>query len=383
MAVAISTQRRTSALAWAPPALVTPTIVDYTDAGPYDVTAGVQRAPEYQFPANVDLVVRLPLGWNHNGYGVNARQATPVRRPAGVLVWGGRNVVVPGGEIDVAADYATQQATSHGYPDYGLNTHNRALTLRAFSAGTTHVEGVKISGAWLYEAIDLLGNNARTIQFCNILVDDVVGPDGRKAGVRYHPEYAPGSEPVPGGDHDGGDVMQPHAGWGALRIDGLEARRSWFQGLFLPAPATYEAGTVDIRNVSLRDFEGPGAAYRIGYQLDGTTPVVARVHNVWFEPTPIWRNGSGVTGQFAFNAGRRTVRNAVYTRNVAIGGSVLSDEAGPYATSAELLDDLAQPGGRVRQGRPGLRVLSGNPGSGYTSPGYLTTNPSVLRIPGV
>ena len=160
-------------LSWAPPALVNPTVV---------------RVDENHHTLNLDpdrdYVVSLP--------------ARPVVLDGGLVVLGGRNVVLIGGEIEVpAASTAPKTA------------QRRGLYLRD-QRGTVHIEGLRIDGPDLAEGIDLDQRQGAVVQLENIQLGTVQGS--------YETNHA--------------DLLQTWAGPRVLRVDGLQGTTG-YQGLFL------------------------------------------------------------------------------------------------------------------------------------------------------
>lgn len=372
--MATRTRRRVRYLAWAPPALSAPRIIDYVDAGPYDVTAGIQRADTYQFSNTEDLVVRLPRGGDA-GHGLNTRQLAPLNRTTGASLRGGRNILIFGGEIDISTDHVTALGRTYGTPNYYANQQQRGLWFQHSVTGTIHVEGVRITGQYLYEAVDLRStSDGTTLQLCNIAVVSAVGPDGDRASVRYWPELSAGATL----DHDGGDIIQTQTSWGAIRIDGLACDTAWYQGLFLKREGAAVAGEIDLRNISLSDYQGGGGALYLDRAADNS-PIPARMHNMWVDTSR--RRATVGTGVVARAADTKAVETVVYAAGSPVG--VLSADAeGGFVTHSSYLTDIGAAGGKVRAGRPPLRVLSGNPGEGYVSPGYLHADPTRLLTPG-
>ncbi len=209
-------------LTWAPPELEDPETIQITED---DATLQLEPDQDYE------LV--LP--------------DEPLVREGGVTVYGGRNVVLIGGEIVVP------QGDDEGN---GL----RALFLRD-QTGTVHVEGVKLSGEGLGEGINLDQREGAVVQLQNIWVGEVFG--------------------VLEGHH--GDLVQLWAGPAELRVDGLTGSTG-YQGLFLlpkqfgeqPEPERFDLRRVDIS----------GAEDGNGYLLwrdDLDWPLVTT--DVWVAPT--------------------------------------------------------------------------------------------------
>ena len=224
-------------LSWAPPVLTDPQTID---------VSATNR--DLRLQPGQDYVVRLP--------------STPLVGANGLIVGGGRNVVIVGGEISVPA----------GVPADG--TANRGLYLKD-QTGTVHVEGVRITGAGLGEGIDLDQRLGAVVQLQNIRVDTVRGSAS--------------------GHH--ADVVQAWSGPRQLRVDGLTGHTT-YQGLFL-LPQQYgsqaQPEVVDLRRV---DLHGTSTS---GHQLwrDALAWPLS-LSDVWVAPrTPgvpdtfLWPTGTG------------------------------------------------------------------------------------------
>ncbi|MFC3686898.1 hypothetical protein [Aquipuribacter hungaricus] len=210
-------------LSWAPPVLEDPTVVEITAE---DTSLKLDQEKDYE------LV--LP--------------DEPLVSSGGLSVYGGRNVVMVGGEISVPPQEEEEQS--------GL----RALYLRD-QTGTVHIEGVKLTGEGLGEGINLDQREGAVVQLQNIWVGEVFGTvDG------HH-----------------GDLIQAWAGPAELRVDGLTGSTG-YQGFFLlpkqfgdqPEPELFDLRRVDIT----------GAEDRSAYMLwrdDLDWPLVTS--DVWVDPT--------------------------------------------------------------------------------------------------
>lgn len=123
-----------------------------------------------------------------------------LRHRDGLVISGGRNVVLIGGEI------APSNSVAEGLDETAVL---RGLYLRD-QTGTIHIEGLRITGEELEEGINLSQTTGATVQLANIAVDTV---HGNKEGSHA-------------------DVLQVWAGPKTLKVDRL-AGRSQYQGLFL------------------------------------------------------------------------------------------------------------------------------------------------------
>lgn len=208
-------------LTWAPPELDDPETVEITEE---DADLRLDQDKDYE--------VVMP--------------DEPLRR--GVSIYGGHNVVLVGGEINL--------------PERGEDEEGglRGLYLRD-QTGTVHVEGLKLDGEGLGEGINLDQREGAVVQLQNIWVGEVFGEvDG------HH-----------------GDLIQAWAGPSELRVDGLTGSTS-YQGFFLlpqqfgdqPEPELFDLRRVDIS----------GAADKSAYMLwrdDNSWPLVTS--DVWVAPT--------------------------------------------------------------------------------------------------
>ncbi|HCE43137.1 MAG TPA: hypothetical protein DET40_06295 [Lentisphaeria bacterium] len=224
-------------LSWAPPSMEKPATVEVSNEN-----------RDLKLDKEKDYIIKMP--------------ATPLSADGGLSIYGGRNVVLVGGEI------------RHDAP---LKEGQSALTRRGIyikgSTGTVHIEGLWITGENLAEGfnIDLRDNNILQIQ--NVRVDTVHGSrEGHHA-----------------------DVIQTWAGPSELRIDRLTGSTT-YQGFFLlpnqhfkgPAPKLF-----DLRRINLKDG---------GYLLWQGSEFPLRTEDVWADPVPgrswpdlvLWPKGSSV-----------------------------------------------------------------------------------------
>jgi hypothetical protein len=243
-------------LTWAPPQLQAPTVVRPSATKRW-LTLDSSR----------DYVVEMP--------------SEALRGSGGIVIEGGRNVRLIGGEIfipDQGASWTGSKAAS-GYPG-GLTFMDarRGLYLKN-QTGTVHVEGLLIHGDDLAEGIDLDQRFGATVQFQNIRVEGLRARD-QVNFTDIHP-----------------DVIQTWAGPGELRVDRLTGD-SDYQGFFL---APNQFGTqppprlVDLRRVNLIGRE---TARHLLWQ-SGTFPIA--VTDVWVRPAfgkslvnSMWPHGGSV-----------------------------------------------------------------------------------------
>jgi hypothetical protein len=182
-------------LAWAPPELTDPTTVQLT-ADHKDLKLDQDR----------DYILKMPTDGPLEAKGTS--------------IWGGRNVVLIGGEISVPAD------------DRG-----RGLALKS-QTGTVHVEGLRITGPGLTEGIDLQEGDGAVVQLENVRVD---APQGSRSTNHA-------------------DVIQSWAGPKVLRIDRFTASTT-YQGFFmLPTQHTDQGppDEFDLRHVDLHGLKDSG-----------------------------------------------------------------------------------------------------------------------------
>jgi hypothetical protein len=183
---------------WAPPALENPETVQVTN----------ERSKLELDPAR-DYVLEMP--------------DEPLASPGGLVVAGGRNVVLVGGVIRI------------GWQGREVKSHQRRGLFLTGQTGTVHVEGLHITGPDLGEGINLDQRRGATVQLVNIRVDTVRARDQRRF-TDSHP-----------------DLLQTWAGPRRLRIDGFRGRTG-YQGFFL-TPRQFDPRQrpveVDIRNVSI------------------------------------------------------------------------------------------------------------------------------------
>jgi hypothetical protein len=184
-------------LAWEPPELVNPIELTITSA-------------KQSYTLNDSRDYRIRFG-------------EVLRAPGGLVLVGGHNVVIIGGKIEVP-----DSASTDALQRRGMYLKNQT--------GTIHVEGVHIAGPNLAEGINLDQRRGATVQFQNILVDEVHG--------------------TAGGHH--ADILQTWAGPKTLRINGLTGTTQ-YQGLFLLPHQHWKYAVVenwDIRNVDITSTAG-------------------------------------------------------------------------------------------------------------------------------
>jgi hypothetical protein len=276
-------------LTWAPPALQNP-ITRHVD-----VTGGLGT-----LDATRDYVLIMP--------------SAP--RTEALVINGGRNVVLIGGEVAIPYQGTSPTITSR-----------RALYI-ANSTGTVHVEGLLLHGDDISEGIQINAPSA-VVQIQNVSVRNVHARDQ----VRFSDNHP--------------DVIQTWGGVGELRVDGLTGE-SDYQGLFFKADFNGPHGRVRLRNVNLRAM--PTTRYQ--FWMDGTGggyPTVT-LDGVWVQPGP--NRSFGKTVWPDVDHAQHPVR--------------IVDGAASWPTLPVT--------GVVRQGTPpgGDFVPASSVGLGYVSPGYAS-----------
>jgi hypothetical protein len=252
-------------LRWAPPALHQPTTVSAADA-----TASGDSAHVLRLRPNQDYRVRMP--------------DTPLTGRGGLVIEGGRNVVLIGGEIDIPMQPGSAPSSDS----------RRGLYLND-QTGTVHVEGLLIRGPDLSEGINLSEPLGAVVQIENVRVEGVHARD--ESGFSdNHP-----------------DVLQTWAGPAELRVDRLSGSTD-YQGLFLapnefgsqPPPRQVLLSHVDLRPTTMANCSclmlWKGGSFPM--QLDDVWviphPSTNLAHTLW--PSPIqWggvRDGTPPGGQF-------------------------------------------------------------------------------------
>lgn len=194
-------------LSWAPPVL----------RSPVTIPVGNSSATIKLDPAR-DYVLRLPAG-------------RPAVRPAGLVISGGRNVVLIGGAVDVAGG----TRISNG------QIRRRALYLKG-QTGTVFIEGVSFGSSTtgtLTEGIDLDERLGATVVLQNVRLARLVGSRSTNHA----------------------DGLQTWAGPRRLLIDGLFLQTQ-YQGMFLLPNQQFKKGPKpqlwDFRNVSIVGEPGSG-----------------------------------------------------------------------------------------------------------------------------
>jgi hypothetical protein len=177
--------------------------------------------------------------------------STPVT--GAVVVDGGHNVVIVGGEIRL------------GWQGAGASIDSRRGLYLANQTGTVHVEGLLIDGSDLSEGIDLSEPLGAIVQIENVRVDRIHARD-EKAWSDNHP-----------------DLLQTWAGPAELRVDRFTGSTD-YQALFL-APMEYGSQppprAMDVRHVNV------SATTTCWCILMWVTPGMRLTPtDVWLQPNP-------------------------------------------------------------------------------------------------
>jgi hypothetical protein len=298
----------TPALTWAPPAgWQAYTTLDVGSGGEFDL----DNSTDYKI--------------------VGASTTTRVR------LNGGRNIVIMGSTVHVDSSYSSSE------DNVGISISNNGTT----SPGRiVHIEGVRIGGAALGDAIKLRDPNA-VVQLENVYVD-----------------LAHGSE-----DTIHADVIQADGGVQELRVDGLTGNTQ-YQGLMLKkdygSGSDYN-GPMHFRRTNIRDWNGMSEYLSWLSAASDSQIFVDGANGVWLAQAP----------------GRDFLRSIWPDRDASLSSRPVPgvDTVGVYVTYPAFTNDLGQlivrnwddtGAGQLRQGVPpgGDFVPPGSVGIGYVSPGY-------------
>lgn len=211
-------------LAWAPPTLTSPTTITISNTN-----------RSVNLDTTKDYIVKMP--------------STPITAKGGVVITGGHNVVLIGGEIRQDTNYNVDPGKDQ-----------RGLYLQKWT-GTMHVEGLWISGTQLGEGIDIGNANPNTtLQIENVRIETVHGS--------YATNHA--------------DVIQNWGGPVTYRIDHLSGS-STYQGFFVQStkfgPMTQLA---DFRYVNLNGANNLGKY--LFYNATGLTTSNVKLTEVYSNP---------------------------------------------------------------------------------------------------
>lgn len=181
----------------------------------------------------------------------------PLSGSGGLVIEGGHNVVLIGGEIDIPrpAGAASRITAS--------SDARRALYLSE-QTGTVHVEGVLMSGADLSEGINLQEHHNAVVQIENVRIEQIRAHDERHFSDN-HP-----------------DLIQTWAGPSVLRVDGLTGRTD-YQALFL-APTQFGP---DMQSLQLRHINVAGTVRCECILLWDLSHALPQVYDVWIRPNSL------------------------------------------------------------------------------------------------
>jgi hypothetical protein len=237
-----------------------------------------------------------------------------LRACGGLLLEGGRNVVVVGGRITI--------------PGICGSAYDRTAIKVVANRGTVHLEGILIDGPFTHDGIVTLAPEA-TLQVENIRIEEVRTRNG---------------------DH--ADCLQTQAGLGSLRVDRLTCTTE-LQGFFLKVENGHRVGLSEIRNTDI--VGAPGK--HLFWQASPDIPVI--LSNVWlYTDRPwasfgflVWPQMNGQTYTGTYEPMRRSVVSADGKRLWFVGSNIK---------------------GSIYNGRPrrGDFVAAGVAGATYLSPGY-------------
>lgn len=295
------------ALTWAPPALSQPVALTID-------SSVIQARGSHKFYLDNTRDYHITLGDVSTTLG-------------GVVIAGGRNVVVMGGHITVP--WAGTSPTIEA---------RRALFFYR-QVGTVHLEGTLIdnAGGDLSEGIQIDAPDA-IVQIQNVRVTGVHARDQ----VNFSDNHP--------------DLIQPFGGVKELRVDGFTGS-SDSQGIFLRA-ASAPIGKVDLRRVNM---VGTHTNYtRMLQHINGETGTIpTRLTDVWITPQPGEDLYYSVLAQ---SAGGLTHIHTMSSDGQVASWPDYKDGAGNLVISGEVRRGLPPSGEWVPASRVGL---------GYVSPGYL------------
>ncbi len=284
-------------LRWAPPALSSPTVLTIGPSG-----------GSFTLAAGKDYVIAMPQ---------------KVSAVGGVVLNGGRNVVLIGGHITIP--YAGSSPSINA---------RRALYLKG-QTGVVHIEGLLIdnSGGDLSEGIQIAAP-AATIQIQNVRITGIHARD-ESGFTDNHP-----------------DLIQPWGGAAALRIDRFSGSTD-YQAFMLKADSNGPLGPVQISNVNVWPTQPNLSRYMLWQGPDSVTYPLT-YDNVWVTQASGRSLGKSV---WPDTSSSNTAKRAILSGD----GSSVS-----WPSASQIV-------GVVRSGSPagGDFVPEGLAGLGYQSPGYL------------
>jgi hypothetical protein len=287
-------------LSWTPPALTSPVTVVVDDSTP--------------MPLYLDSTKDYVLQLGHR------------TRTHGVVISGGRNIVMIGGRISIP--YAGVSPTIEA---------RRGLYLEGI-AGTVHIEGLLIDGPDLSEGIQIAAPNA-VVQLQNVRVIGVHARD-QVNFTDNHP-----------------DCLQPWGGVRIIRIDRMTCTTDT-HGLYFDSNDARRLGgpigSSDIRRYNMkRTLKSPHWVFQ-RVTADGDQPMT--LTDVYVEPE--------ATTSLYNSVGNEAWRSGVYNFLPATISADGSSASWPQDTSLT---------GVIKKGPPpgGDFVPDGVSGTNYVSPGYV------------
>jgi hypothetical protein len=173
-------------------------------------------------------------------------------RTEGLVLNGGRNVVLIGGEIAI------------GYQGKGPTINARRGLYITNASGVVHVEGLLVHGDDLSEGIQISAPQA-IVQLQNVAVRNVHARD-QVGFTDNHP-----------------DVIQTWGSVGELRVDGFTGETD-YQGIFFKADYNGPHGGVHLRRVNMRSM--PTTRYQVWMDDRGGRYPSVSFDDVWVEPRP-------------------------------------------------------------------------------------------------
>jgi hypothetical protein len=189
--------------------------------------------------AGKDYIVRLPA-------------VVALNAPGGLVIEGGRNVVLVGGQINIPLGLRDQRWTQR-----------RGLLLKN-QTGTIHVEGVRLTGD-LVEGIDLEEMYGAVVQLRNINV-----------GVLHARDEVNFTDNHP-------DILQTWAGPRILRVDGLTGI-SDYQGIFISPKDVGSQPPPKLISLNRINITGTHTARYLLWENGNT---FLQISDVWVAPNPL------------------------------------------------------------------------------------------------
>jgi hypothetical protein len=261
--------------------------------------------------------------------------STPVR--GGLTFYGGHNVIMIGGEIDLPTPCTTDSQECHGVNISRANT----------DTGTIHIEGVLFHNPdpthskYTGDGVDVNTAQGTDVQLENVRVD---GIDGCETGA-YPSAHA--------------DVFQPYGGVHDIRVDGLTGT-SDYQGMEIKQG---DNGSVIhsavFRRVNMDGLANPHGC--TGSQYLWWLTSTAGGFNCSVYPTTLDRVYNNPSGSFSLNQG------TVWPATSPTFGCPVNVQ-----NSVATWPGLSNVTGAITQGLPngGDFVPASSVGIGYVSPGY-------------